>query len=65
VLGTNDLFEYLKKYDIELDSSYDGVLGKYSKKPFTKFVTNENSHLVSQDALDLLENMLIYDHVKT
>jgi casein kinase II subunit alpha len=28
VLGTDELFEYLEKYDIELDSQYDDLLGK-------------------------------------
>jgi casein kinase II subunit alpha len=30
VLGTDDLFKYIEKYDIELDTEYDDILGKYS-----------------------------------
>lgn len=63
VLGTSDLNAYLEKYGIELDSHFKKVLGKHSKKPFTKFINKENEHLVSQDALDLLSRMLVYDHV--
>jgi hypothetical protein len=33
------------------------------KKPFNKFITNENKHLCSNEALDFLSKMLIYDHV--
>lgn len=61
VLGTAELFEYLDKYEIDLDSHFEGVLGKHSKKPFNKFINNENKHLCSNDAIDLLSKMLIYD----
>ena len=63
VLGTNELFEYLDKYHIDLDTQFEGVLGKHSKKSLNKFVNSENSHLVTPEAIDLLEKMLIYDHV--
>ena len=63
VLGTQELFEYLKKYNIALDSQFDGVLGKHTKKPLNKFITAENKHLVNTDALDLLSKMLAYDPV--
>ncbi len=63
VLGTSELFEYLEKYNVELDPNFEGVLGKHSKKPWSKFITNENKHLVSNEALDLLSRMLVYDHV--
>ena len=29
VLGTDELYAYLEKYDIELDSQYDELLGRY------------------------------------
>src|SRR5579862_6901903 len=29
VLGTDELFQYIQKYDIELDTQYDDLLGKY------------------------------------
>jgi hypothetical protein len=32
VLGTDDLFTYLDKYDLELDPQFDGILGRHSKK---------------------------------
>ena len=62
VLGTDDLFAYVDKYSIALDQRYDGILGRHSKKPWTAFVKAENQHLVSQDALDLLDRLLRYDH---
>lgn len=65
VLGTEDLFKYLDKYSLELDEYFEEKLSRQHKtvrKPWTKFVTTENSHLVSKEALDLLDHLLRYDH---
>lgn len=62
VLGTEDLFEYLDKYDLELDPHFDGIMGRSPPKPWVRFVTPENQHLVSQEALDLVSKLLRYDH---
>ncbi|KAK3067534.1 Casein kinase II subunit alpha' [Teratosphaeriaceae sp. CCFEE 6253] len=62
VLGTEDLFDYLDKYDIELDAQYDDILGRFPKKSWHAFVTQENQRFVSNDALDFLDKLLRYDH---
>lgn len=62
VLGTDGLMQYLDAYDLELSSHYDGILGNYPKKPWTKFITSDNQHLVTPEALDLLDKMLRYNH---
>lgn len=62
VLGTDELFEYVEKYDLELDSHYDSILGRHTRKPFNRFISAENSHLVSDEAIDLLSKLLRYDH---
>jgi casein kinase II subunit alpha len=62
VLGTDDLFKYIKKYNLKLDSNYDEILGRHSKKAWVKFITPECKNLCSEEALDLLSKMLIYDH---
>jgi casein kinase II subunit alpha len=49
VLGTNELFAYLEKYDLELDPQFDSILGRHTAKPWAKFVTAENHHLVTKD----------------
>jgi len=64
VLGTDDLFAYVEKYDIQLDSHYDDILGQHAKKPWTKFFTPQNEPLISDEALDLLDAMLRYDHAE-
>ena len=61
VLGTDDLFEYLDKYDIELDAQYD-ILGRFPKKNWHGFVNAENQRFVSNDAIDFLDKLLRYDH---
>lgn len=62
MLGTDELFRYTAKYAIKLDSEYDTILGRHIRKPWTKYVTSENQHLVSEDALDFLDKLLKYDH---
>ena len=47
-----------------LDPHYDDILGNHTKKPWHKFVTSQNEHLVSEEALDLLSKMLRYDHAE-
>lgn len=62
VLGTDDLFDYLDKYEIELDAQYDDILGRFQKKLWHSFVTTENQRFVSNEAIDFLDKLLRYDH---
>ncbi|KAI8048967.1 hypothetical protein BDF22DRAFT_239146 [Syncephalis plumigaleata] len=62
VLGTEELMAYLDKYDIELDSHYDEILGRYPRKPWQKFVNAENERYYSPEAIDFLDRLLRYDH---
>lgn len=62
VKGTAELFDYLMTYDLELDPHFDGVLGSHTRKPWDRFVTSENKHLVSPEAMDFLDGLLRYDH---
>lgn len=62
VCGTDELFAYLEKYDLELDPRFDNILGRHSKKPWTQFITSDNQHLCSPEALDFLSGLLKYDH---
>ena len=63
VLGTDDLFAYLKKYNIKLDSNYDKIMGRFSKKPWMKFVNADNQRYITPAALDLIGRLLQYDHM--
>ena len=62
VLGTEDLFDYLDKYEIELDTQYDDILGRFQKKNWNSFVNAENQRFVSNEAIDFLDKLLRYDH---
>lgn len=62
VLGTEELFEYIDKYQIELDPRFNDILGRHSKKRWERFVHSENQHLVSAEAIDFLDKLLRYDH---
>jgi len=64
VLGTDDLYKYIEKYNIALDPVYNNLIDHFPKKPYPKFITNDNMHLCHQSALDLLSNMLVYDHAE-
>jgi casein kinase II subunit alpha len=62
VLGTQELYAYLEKYDIELDSQYDDILGTYPRKPWSRFLTSDNQRYISNEAIDFLDKLLRYDH---
>ncbi|XP_004839880.1 casein kinase II subunit alpha-like [Heterocephalus glaber] len=62
VLGTEDLYDYIDKYNIELDPCFNDFLGRHSHKRWEHFVHSENLHLVSPEALDFLDKLLRYYH---
>jgi len=62
VLGTDDLYAYLEKYDIDLSPEFDDILGRFARKPWARFVTSENQRYISNEAIDFLDKLLRYDH---
>jgi casein kinase II subunit alpha len=62
VLGTDDLYAYADKYGVELDPKLVQLCGYRPKLPWRRFVTDDNKHLVSPEALALLTELLRYDH---
>jgi casein kinase II subunit alpha len=62
VLGTQELHAYLTKYRIELDPHLEALVGRHSRKPWSKFVNVDNQHLVTPEAIDFLDKLLRYDH---
>ncbi|KAE9410736.1 kinase-like protein [Gymnopus androsaceus JB14] len=62
VLGTDELYAYIDKYNIILDSHYDELLQRYPRKPWTRFITSENQRYISNEAIDFLDKLLRYDH---
>ncbi|KAG1665074.1 hypothetical protein FOA52_012493 [Chlamydomonas sp. UWO 241] len=64
VLGTDDLYKYCAKYGVDLDPKLKQLCGIKPQVPWRRFVTSANQHLASQQAFDLLDQMLKYDHHK-
>lgn len=61
VLGSDDLHKYLNKYELTLSDEYED-LGYYNRRPWKRFINDNNQHLVSEEFLDFLDNLLRYDH---
>ncbi|GJT97355.1 casein kinase II subunit alpha [Tanacetum coccineum] len=62
VLGTDELNTYLQRYLLELDPQLTALVGRHSRKPWTKFVNADNQHLALPEAIDFLDKLLRYDH---
>ncbi|VDL85761.1 unnamed protein product [Schistocephalus solidus] len=62
VLGTDELFEYINKYGIHLDPRFNDILGRHCRKRWERFMCADCQHLVSPEAIDLLDKLLRYDH---
>ncbi|KAK4481546.1 hypothetical protein RD792_012447 [Penstemon davidsonii] len=62
VLGTDGLTAYLHKYQLELNPQLEALVGRHSRKPWSRFVNSDNQHLVSPEAIDFLDKLLRYDH---
>ncbi|EFJ42564.1 hypothetical protein VOLCADRAFT_83608 [Volvox carteri f. nagariensis] len=62
VLGTDGLYTYCSKYGVELDPRLAQMCGYRARVAWRKFVNPDNSHLVSAEAFDLLDQLLKYDH---
>ena len=57
-MGTDELFDYLEKYDLELDARYDNLLHSESKKPWHRFVIADNRHIANDEVIDLIDRLL-------
>lgn len=61
VLGSDDLHKYLRKYGLVLSEEYED-LGYYNRRPWKRFVNENNQKLVSDEFLDFIDHLLRYDH---
>lgn len=58
MLGTDALYQYLDKYDLELHSQFQEILGRHPRKPWNRFITPENQHYVSDESIDFVDKLL-------
>lgn len=63
VLGTDDMYKYFEKYQIELGEEYEGGLGHYARRPWSRFINANNEHLITEECVDLIDRVLRYDHM--
>ena len=68
ILGTDELFKYLKKYNLKLDPEIDVSLGRTARKPWNKFLVSDDkrgdiNNKKGDNALviDLIDRCLQYD----
>lgn len=63
VLGEDELHEYLYRYGLKLPKEVRKAIKDhdYQRVPFTAFINDNNKHMVSPEAIDLLEKLLKYD----
>jgi casein kinase II subunit alpha len=47
VLGTEELYKYLHKYNLKLDEELSSMIEKCPRKPWNKFIKPEVAHLCS------------------
>eukprot|EP00928_Gymnodinium_smaydae_P066261 TRINITY_DN492_c0_g1_i7.p1 TRINITY_DN492_c0_g1~~TRINITY_DN492_c0_g1_i7.p1 ORF type:complete len:423 (-),score=66.66 TRINITY_DN492_c0_g1_i7:114-1382(-) len=62
VLGTQDLFAYLAKHNLRLDSDLEELIGRHPKRSWESFVLPSNAERADPQALDLINRLLVYDH---
>jgi len=62
VMGTEDLYTYMRKYKLTMPAQIAKIMKSYPQLSLEEhFVNKGNQHLVSEEGLDLLRNMLVYD----
>lgn len=62
VLGTKGLLNYVEKYDIETDPDGVDAIPHYEKRDWHSFFTEANERYQSDEAVDLLDKLLRWDH---
>ena len=61
VMGTEALRDYMRKYKLNLPNQCVPLIKACDAIPFEDFVNDRNKDRVSEEALDLLRKMLVYD----
>ena len=61
VLGSSSLNKYLAKYNLTLSEEYEDI-GYYNRRPWERFINDNNQHLLSKEFLDFIDQLLRYDH---
>ena len=60
-LGSQELYEYLRVYKLSLPKGMDKVIKNTDPLSLDYYINENNYGRVSQDGLDLLEKIFVYD----
>ena len=63
VLGTTDLFTWLRELEVILGYQLICQLGRHPRKLWESFRNSENSNLANDHALELLNGLLQFNHM--
>lgn len=61
-LGSDEFLDYQEKYKFEIDKKLMNKFLEYDKKDWKEYITKENSLYSTPIAIDLIDNLLRYDH---
>jgi casein kinase II subunit alpha len=61
VLGTESLYRFVENYDIQMDQEDVETLGHHPRQPWTELITSDNQLLVTDEAIDLIDQLLQFD----
>ncbi|OHS98445.1 CMGC family protein kinase [Tritrichomonas foetus] len=64
VLGTDDFYDYLEKYGIDIPSKMEKQISKSRGKKWSSFINKLNEELATPEAIDLISKCLRYDHME-
>lgn len=62
ILGKDGLLEYTDKYSIPLDDDIKSQIANFDQISMKKLRNNSNKLLATDEAIDLLSKILLYDH---
>lgn len=62
MLGAKSILSYVSKYGAEIEPAAKKAIGNLPSKSFSALITPENKDLAVDDALDLLNKVLVIDH---
>jgi casein kinase II subunit alpha len=58
VLGTPDVLDYVDKFNLKMHPNIEHKMQNFRKKPWEKFVSTQNSHLITDEIRDSLFDLL-------
>ncbi|KNC46028.1 CMGC/CK2 protein kinase [Thecamonas trahens ATCC 50062] len=64
IVGSDELFTYMRKINVVLDDDQMAALSGYPKKKWESFIDDDNRHRVTPEAIDLIANCVLTDHVR-